>query len=193
YTLKDKSNILYHEANALYWAKALLQMTYQFIDGAIEGAKVLPPFKIPCLHFVDAGLLFAYSDMLLAPAEGTGQPVKSCSTVSFAYLVEEFIPATSNVSFMKYIHNGNVAPCILLDAKAEEITVFLAFMQHVQYVKTGGQVYISDYQGTGSSLLCNMYLSPTRQWFTFNRSADPYTPICKLLLLYSRQSHPHPL
>ncbi|KAI5990982.1 hypothetical protein EDD15DRAFT_2169762 [Pisolithus albus] len=39
-----------------------------------------------------------------------------------------------------------------LDEEAEEITVFLAFTQHVQYVKTGGQVYISDYQGSGSLL-----------------------------------------
>ncbi|KAI5990981.1 hypothetical protein EDD15DRAFT_2530894 [Pisolithus albus] len=91
YTLKDKSNILYCEANALYWAKVLLQMTYQFIDSAIEGAKVLPPFEIPHLRFVDAGLLFTYSDTLLAPAEGTGQPVKSRGTVNIAYLVEEFI------------------------------------------------------------------------------------------------------
>ncbi|KIM55287.1 hypothetical protein SCLCIDRAFT_30449 [Scleroderma citrinum Foug A] len=27
FTLKDESNILYHEANVLYWAKALLKMT----------------------------------------------------------------------------------------------------------------------------------------------------------------------
>ncbi|KAI6143627.1 hypothetical protein BKA82DRAFT_3983794 [Pisolithus tinctorius] len=136
--LQDESNILYHEANALYWAKALLQMTYQFVDHAIEGAKVPPPFKIPRLHFVDAGLLFAYSDKPLATAGGSGQP--------------EFIPMSLDDEFVKYIHNGNMAPCILLDTKAEEIVDFLSFTQHVQYITTGGQVYISDYQGSGSLL-----------------------------------------
>ncbi|KAI5997269.1 hypothetical protein F5J12DRAFT_686744, partial [Pisolithus orientalis] len=130
--LQDESNILYHEANALYWAKALLQMTYQFIDRAVKDTKVPPPFKIPHLHFVDTGLLF---------------PSKPSSIVNVTYLVEELIHMSSDDEFVKYIHNGNVAPCFLLDTKAEEITDFLAFTQHVQYIMTGGQVYISDYQG----------------------------------------------
>ncbi|KIO01737.1 hypothetical protein M404DRAFT_149449 [Pisolithus tinctorius Marx 270] len=133
YALQDESNILYHEANALYWAKALLQMTYQFIDCAVKDTKVPPPFEIPRLRFVDAGLLFAYSD--------------PSSIVNVAYLVEELIHTSSDDEFVKYIHNGDVAPCFLLDTKAEEITDFLAFTQHIQYIMTGGQVYISDYQG----------------------------------------------
>ena len=147
YVLKDETNLLYHEANALYWVKALLQMTYRFIDHAIEDGRVPPPFEIPCLHFVDAGLLFAYSDVSLATAEGTGQPVKPSGTVNIAYLSEEFIPMSLDEEFVKYIHNGDAAPCILWDTEVEEIAEFLAFTQHVQYIKTGGQVYISDYQG----------------------------------------------
>ncbi|KIO04835.1 hypothetical protein M404DRAFT_142121, partial [Pisolithus tinctorius Marx 270] len=133
YALQDESNILYREANALYWAKALLQMTYQFVDRAVEDTKVPPPFEIPRLHFVDAGLLFAYSD--------------PSSIVNVAYLVEKLIHMSSDDEFVKYIHNGDAAPCFLLDTKAEEIVDFLAFTQHVQYIMTGGQVYISDYQG----------------------------------------------
>ncbi|KAI6000407.1 hypothetical protein F5J12DRAFT_724114, partial [Pisolithus orientalis] len=64
-----------------------------------------------------------------------------------AYLVEELIHTSSDDEFVKYIHNSNVAPCFLLDTKAEEIADFLAFTQHIQYIMTGGQVYISDYQG----------------------------------------------
>ncbi|KAI6152545.1 hypothetical protein BKA82DRAFT_3946032, partial [Pisolithus tinctorius] len=131
--LQDESNILYHEANALYWAKALLQMTYQFIDHAVEDTKVPPPFEIPCLHFVDTGLLFPYLD--------------PSSSVNVTYLVEELIPTSSDDEFVKYIHNSDVAPCFLLDTKAEEIVDFLAFTQHIQYIMTGGQVYISDYPG----------------------------------------------
>ncbi|KAI6002441.1 hypothetical protein F5J12DRAFT_723048, partial [Pisolithus orientalis] len=133
YALQDKSNILYCEANALYWAKALLQMTYQFVDHAVKDTKVPPPFEIPCLHFVDVGLLFAYLD--------------PSSIVNVTYLVEELIPTSSDDEFVKYIHNGDAAPCFFLDTKAEEITDFLAFTQHMQYIMTGGQVYISDYQG----------------------------------------------
>ncbi|KAI6030149.1 hypothetical protein EDC04DRAFT_2605443 [Pisolithus marmoratus] len=98
-TLKDECNILYHEANTLYWAKALLQMTYQ-----------------------------------------TG------SAVNVTYLVKGFIP-TSSDKFVKYTHNSNAEPCFLVDRKAAAIANFLAFTQHIQYIKTGGQVYISDYQG----------------------------------------------
>ncbi|KAL4065803.1 hypothetical protein V8B97DRAFT_1874809 [Scleroderma yunnanense] len=133
YTLKDETNILYCKANALYWAKALLQMTYRFIDHGIKDARVPPPFKIPHLYFVDAGLLFAYSD--------------PNSMISVAYLAEELIPVSLDEEFMKYIHNGNAAPCVLMDLEVEEIADFLAFTQHIQYIKTGGQVYISDYQG----------------------------------------------
>jgi len=61
YTLVDESNLLYREANVLYWAKALLKLTYDFIDRAINDASVLPLFEIPCLHFIDAGLMLAYS------------------------------------------------------------------------------------------------------------------------------------
>ncbi|KAL4067819.1 hypothetical protein J3A83DRAFT_4374152 [Scleroderma citrinum] len=81
YSLKDESNMLYCEANVLYWAKVLLKMTYKFIDHAIDSAKESPPFRIPCLHFVDAGLLLAYSYVPVATVGGTAQSVKSSSMV----------------------------------------------------------------------------------------------------------------
>jgi len=45
YTLVDKSNLLYREANVLYWAKALLKLTYNFIDRAINDAMSYPYFS----------------------------------------------------------------------------------------------------------------------------------------------------
>ena len=145
YTLKDKSNILYREANVLYWAKSLLKMTYEFIDRAIDNNKVAPPFEIPRVCFVDAGLLLAHSDVSVVTTEGASQAAKPTGTVSTVYLAEELIP-TSDGDFMKYIHNSDAAPCSFLDRTEDEIAKFLAFMPHMQYVKTGGQVYISDYQ-----------------------------------------------
>jgi len=153
FALKDESNILYCKANVLYWAKALLKMTYEFIDHAIDCAKEPPPFNIPCLCFVDAGLLLAYSN---APAitEGGLPLVKTSGIISMMYLGEELIPTPSDgKDFVKYIHNGDAAPCDLLDPDAENIAQFLAFTQHVQYIKTGKQVYISDYQGISVLIL----------------------------------------
>ncbi|KAI6029115.1 hypothetical protein BKA83DRAFT_37439, partial [Pisolithus microcarpus] len=145
--LKDESNILYCKANALYWAKALLQMTYRFIDHSLDAAKLPPPYEIPHLHFMDASLLFTYLEVPLATMERAGQLVKPSRIVNVTYLIEEFIPVSSGDEFVKYIHNGDATPCFLLDEKAEGIVDFLAFTQHVQYIKTGSQVYISDYQG----------------------------------------------
>ncbi|KAL4070347.1 hypothetical protein J3A83DRAFT_4093666, partial [Scleroderma citrinum] len=129
---KDKSNMLYHEANVLYWAKALLKMTYEFIDHTIDSAKELPPFRISHLCF-NCG--------------GTVQSVKSSSMISTMYLAEELITISLDGDFVKYIHNSDAVPCNLLGPEVNSIEQFLAFMQHVQYVKTSGQVYISDYQG----------------------------------------------
>ncbi|KAL4079453.1 hypothetical protein J3A83DRAFT_4409655 [Scleroderma citrinum] len=145
-TLKDESKQLYTEANALYWAKSLLQMTYEFVDTAVKAAQAPPPFQIPCLHFVDAGLLLAYEPHVATVA--TAKPPKPGGTVSTMFLAEELIPASEG-DFMKYIHNSDATPCDLFDTKADKIAQFLSFTQHVQYSKTGGQVYISDYQGSG--------------------------------------------
>ncbi|KAI6038234.1 hypothetical protein EDC04DRAFT_2570273, partial [Pisolithus marmoratus] len=123
----------------------------------VEDALVPPPFEVPRLCFVDARLIFAYSDTLLT----TGQSGRARNAVNVAYLVKEFIP-TSVDKFVKYIHNSNTEPCVLLDMKAEEIADFLAFTQHVQYIKTGGQVYISDYQGMHSLYFSSVYLHQTR-------------------------------
>jgi len=148
FALKDKSNILYREANVLYWAKALLKMTYEFIDHAVDFAMEPPPFDIPCLCFVDAGLLLAYSNAPATTKDSGLLLVKTSAIVSMMYLGKELIPISSDgKDFVKYIHNGDAAPCDLLDPDMENIVQFLVFTQHIQYVKTGRQVYISDYQG----------------------------------------------
>ncbi|KAI6021272.1 hypothetical protein EDC04DRAFT_2575555 [Pisolithus marmoratus] len=148
FTLKDELNILYCEANVLYWAKALLKMTYEFVDHSINVTKEWPPFDIPCLQFVDAGLLLAYLNALSTTEDGALPSVKT-SSIGMIYLGEELIPTTPSdgEGFVKYIHNGDAVPCDFLDPEEENIAQFLAFTQHVQYIKTGGQVYILDYQG----------------------------------------------
>ena len=59
------------------------------------------------------------------------------------YLAEEVIRGT----FFKFIHNGDASPRCFSDLKADDVAQFLSFTQHIQYIQTSGQVYISDYQG----------------------------------------------
>ncbi|KAF8430638.1 hypothetical protein L210DRAFT_3417461 [Boletus edulis BED1] len=139
-SIGDETQWLYHEANILYWAMALLDFTYRYVDQCIIDAKDLPPFVVPCLCFVEASLLFAYSaDCTEAPRIPGCKP----GSVGTTYLVEEII----DDEFFKYIHNGSASPVQLTNVEANKVAEFLAFTQHVQYTKTGGQVYISDYQG----------------------------------------------
>lgn len=60
YAIKDEMVKLFREANVLYWAGSLLQFAYEFIDHCLYCSSEPPPFDIPCLHFVDAGLAVSY-------------------------------------------------------------------------------------------------------------------------------------
>ncbi|PPR08009.1 hypothetical protein CVT24_003760, partial [Panaeolus cyanescens] len=74
----------------------------------------------------------------------------SSSSNQAAYLLEEVI--SDDVPFIKYIHNGKAVPVPKENEEDYEVAVFLCFIQHVQYVATHGQVFISDFQGAGNLL-----------------------------------------
>ncbi|KIK79236.1 hypothetical protein PAXRUDRAFT_161823, partial [Paxillus rubicundulus Ve08.2h10] len=144
---------LFHEANILYWLKVLLNMTYNYIHHCISKAADPPPFDIPTLHFVDAGLVLAYGDR---PNTSKGPGALKPGTVGTTYLAEELIKFNvsdnasdtgDNSGFIKFIHNGDPTPYPCPGDYGFETVDFLVFMQHVQYSNIGGQVYISDYQG----------------------------------------------
>lgn len=61
-SMGDESQRLYREANVLYWAIALLDLAYSYIDQCIANTEHPPPFNVPQLRFVEAGLLFVYAD-----------------------------------------------------------------------------------------------------------------------------------
>lgn len=145
-SLGEELKRLYREANVLYWTKALLKMTYDYVDCSVQDADKPPPFQVPCLRFVNAGLLLAYAERPNAPS-GLFSGKWKAGTLSSVYLAEEVIPTSDADSFVKFIHNGDAAPREHLDPAINEIAKFLSFMQHVQYTKTSGQVYVSDYQG----------------------------------------------
>ncbi|KAG1721102.1 hypothetical protein EDB19DRAFT_1646669, partial [Suillus lakei] len=133
---------LFREANILYWAKALLGLVYDFINHAIADASDPLPFTIPYVWFVEASLVLSYS-------QGNSKSTLKTGTMCTAFLLEEVIDGED---FTKFIHNMDPDPLLDPDQDGYDFVLFLAFMQHIQYVKTGGLVYISDYQGNTSLL-----------------------------------------
>ncbi|KAF8128376.1 hypothetical protein EV363DRAFT_1451773 [Boletus edulis] len=149
-SLEKEANQLYREANIMYWAKALLKLTYNYIYCAVDNADQALSFEIPHLCFIDASLLLAFTEHH-NPNAAMQKTVEAFSAI---YLAEELIVTTGGNKFMKFIHNGD----------------FLSFMQHIQYVKTGGQGYLSDYQGcppllTNSQILTHLDVSRGKALF----------------------------
>jgi len=141
FALIDEMPKLFREVNVLYWAKALLGLVYNFIDHAVASASDTPPFNIPCVCFVEAGLALSFFP-------GGGKPSSKTGMTRAVFLLEEVIDCgDDNHDFTKFIHNMDPNPLLDADDYGYNFTLFLAFTQHVQYVKTGGLAFISDYQG----------------------------------------------
>ncbi|KAG0692583.1 hypothetical protein DFH29DRAFT_817407 [Suillus ampliporus] len=134
YTISDELPKLFKEANVLYWARALLTFSYEYIDHCVSNASEPPPFHIPRLRFVEAGLALSHDQV---------QPGHKSKMPRAGYLVEELITD----DFLKYIHNMDCNPMLDPYEVGYEIAAFLACTQRIQYAKTGGLAFISDYQG----------------------------------------------
>ncbi|KAG1770854.1 hypothetical protein EV702DRAFT_1202184 [Suillus placidus] len=143
FSLVDEIAKLFKEANVLHWSHSLLQLTYAFIDRCIASSDDPPPFNIPRVRFVDAGLAFSYSQRDSKPTRAGSKTGSTCA----GYLVEELIEGGSD-TFLKFIHNMDSNPLLDEDDYRYKVALFFAFTQHVQYVKTGGLAFISDYQGS---------------------------------------------
>ncbi|KAG2090557.1 hypothetical protein BD769DRAFT_1395777 [Suillus cothurnatus] len=139
----DEIAKLVKEANVLYWSRSLLQLTYAFIDGCIASSDEPLPFIIPCVRFVDAGMAISYSQRDPKPTRAGSKTGSTC----VGHLVEELIEGGPD-AFLKFIHNMDSNPLLDQDNYRYEVALFSAFTQHVQYVKTGGLAFISDYQGS---------------------------------------------
>ncbi|KAG2353466.1 hypothetical protein BDR07DRAFT_1496197 [Suillus spraguei] len=66
------------------------------------------------------------------------------------YLLEEPVTFDSpgNQTFTKFIHNKDCKPSLDDDEYSYDLAVFLAFTQYIQYAKTDGLAFVSDYQGS---------------------------------------------
>lgn len=136
FALVDELPKLFREANVLYWATALLGLVYNFIDRVIADASNPPSFSIPRVQFIEAGLALSCS-------QGSKTILKS-GTKNAAVLLEEV------EDFIKFIYNMDPNPLLDPDQDGYNFALFLVFTQHIQYVKMGGLMFISDYQGACS-------------------------------------------
>jgi len=133
---RDELEKLSAECNCLRWASILLDLTYQFINREVEkrGKLSLP---IPILRFP--------CSMIAIVRDSSKEKV---------FLVEEWFDLVDGPPFHKYLGNRFLEPCVPSTAspKAHQIADFLLFAQHVQWEKTGGLAFTSDYQGAGDIL-----------------------------------------
>ncbi|KAJ7229890.1 hypothetical protein GGX14DRAFT_383846 [Mycena pura] len=122
------------EANFLYWATALLELCFAFIRHFIAQAGKQPPFSILKIRFVRAGI-----------AAAKDSTTSNTSSLRRTYLLGEFINNPES-EFVKFVHNGDTVPLLADDDPLYALAEFLCFTQHVQYTKSGGLIFISDYQ-----------------------------------------------
>lgn len=122
------------EVNCLGWASALMDVVYCFMkkEDSVRGS---PPFEVPQMRYVQAGLAIQVSKDL----EGTDK--------QNVYLLEEFIDSEDPGWFVKYLNNNSAKPFKFKDKERSIRAEFLSFCQHVQFIETGEQAFLSDLQG----------------------------------------------
>jgi len=155
------------ELNCIGWASALMMCVYDFVKES-EACHGLPPFDVPHMQYVQCGLAISKSE---AHHHGNS-----------AYLLEEYIETDMTSSknwFVKYLNNSSARPRQFEDSHKTERAQFLSFAQHVQFWKTEGLAFVSDFQGTqDNSQICVHCFYLLFRWpKAFNRSTDHYTPV----------------
>ncbi len=123
---------LMEELKCNVWARALLSMSYAYIDRFIAEKKNSDPVPvIPSLRFVHCGL---------AVEQGGRQD---------AYLLEELIDIHKDKGgYKKYINNDSPDPLPYFQQDDLKVSDFVSSTQHMQYWLTGKLAFVTDYQGT---------------------------------------------
>jgi len=162
-----QAEMLTMELNCIGWASALMTCVYDFMKES-EGLG-LPPFDVPHMQYVQCGL---------AISKPEGHRPHS------AYLLEEYIETNKTSGknwFVKYLNNSSARPRQFEDPRQTLRAEFLSFAQHVQFWKTEGLAFVSDFQGKQkNSWIGGSWCSPSViRWpnLAFNRSTDHYAPV----------------
>ncbi|KZT61002.1 hypothetical protein CALCODRAFT_421318, partial [Calocera cornea HHB12733] len=129
-SIQVETRFLEQEANLLYWATSLHELCKAFVSDyqRTHPGSSASHLEIPDTRMVLGGL-FQY---------GQGSDEKRRGLV---ILIEEL-----GTEFLKFISNSSPIPRETEGAPGL-VGRFLSFCQHIQYVKTGGHAFISDYQG----------------------------------------------
>ncbi|CAK5271942.1 unnamed protein product [Mycena citricolor] len=81
----------------------------------------------------------------------TGKTVKDTNSIRHTFLNEELIEYSgdNNELFVKFINNASAVTVCSIgpDSVHYPVAIFLCFMQHIQYEKSKGLVFLSDLQG----------------------------------------------
>jgi hypothetical protein len=140
-----QAEMLTMELNCIGWASALMSCVYDFINES-EADIGFPPFDIPRMQYVQCGLAISKPE----------DPGPSHATT--AYLIEEYIETSGKNWFVKYLNNSSAKPRQFDDPKKTLRSVFLSFAQHVQFWKTDGLAFVSDFQGKQElSIICYLF------------------------------------
>jgi hypothetical protein len=158
------------ELNCLGWASALMDLVYRFMKKE-EPVRGFPPFEVPQMRYVQAGLAISKD------AEGRQN----------AYLLEEFIDSEDPGWFVKYLNNNSAKPRKFKDEKLTIRAEFLSFSQHVQFIETGSQAFVSDLQGKFKSLrfLFHLIIQYFRWTHPSHRSSDHHKSVSFLFFSLS--------
>lgn len=141
YSAQDELPKILGEANLLYWCHGLMDLMKPFMER--ENVKMgggMTPFVVPDLQFVDGAVAVAPSDLPQTPWKRV-------------LLIEQYID--SGV-FVKYVGNGMPRPLMGPGEPGYDIALYLCFVQHTQYEKTGRLAYISDFQGEFTPSACTI-------------------------------------
>ena len=137
-----QAEMLTMELNCIGWASALMTFVYDFIKESNTDIGFLP-FDVPHMQYVQCGLAISKPE--------DNHPSHSVATRTHsAYLIEEYIETekTSGKNwFIKYVNNSSAKPRLFKDPKKNLRAEFLSFAQHVQFWKTEGLAFVSDFQG----------------------------------------------
>ncbi|CAK5267931.1 unnamed protein product [Mycena citricolor] len=149
---KGQATGLNMEGRIAITASLMLTACYGFMDMFLESHPTeAVSLNIPIMEFVKVGL----GSGLLPSKDGSSMEKK-------VYLIEEYIDPAVEGRFHKYIGNGSTIPLQQTTKEDKNRAAFLSFTQHVQYMLSGKQIFLSDYQG-GTTLLSDPQIMAAKE------------------------------
>ncbi|KZT50987.1 hypothetical protein CALCODRAFT_423573, partial [Calocera cornea HHB12733] len=140
-SVQVETRFLEQEANLLYWATSLHELCKAFVKKYQQShpGSAAAQLDIPETRMVRGGL-FQYG------------PNSDDKHKGLVILIEELVTTQEargqkGSHFVKFISNASPIPRETVGPPGR-VGRFLSFCQHIQYVKTGGHAFISDYQGS---------------------------------------------